>query len=107
MCYDPAIAESFRRATTSGEIDLWPIYERIRCPTQVLRGAYSDLLTLETAQAMAARGPRPEVVEVPGVGHAPMFMDDTQIGIVRSFFPLSRKAVKQTVPASFEGTDGY
>ena len=86
MRYDPAIAESFRRATATGEIDLWPIYDRIRCPTLVLRGAESDLLTLETVQAMAARGPHPRVIEVPGVGHAPMFMDAAQIDIVRNFF---------------------
>jgi hypothetical protein len=35
---------------------------------------------------MALRGPCPEIVEVPGVGHAPMFMDDAQIGIARRFF---------------------
>ncbi len=87
MRFDAAgIAESFRRATTAREIDLWPIYERIRCPTLVVRGAESDLLTRETLQAMASRGPLPEVVEVPGVGHAPMFMDDAQIGIARRFF---------------------
>ena len=86
MRYDPAIAESFRRATAGGEVDLWPIYERIRCPTLVLRGAHSDLLTLETAQAMVVRGPRAQLIEVPDVGHAPMFMDAMQIGIVRSFF---------------------
>ena len=80
------IAESFRRATTAGEIDLWPIYERIVCPTLLVRGAESDLLTRETAQAMAGRGPRPQLVEVPGVGHAPMFMDEAQIAIARRFF---------------------
>ena len=87
LCFDAAgIAESFRRATAAGEIDLWPIYNRIRCPTLVVRGAESDLLTRETAQAMTQRGPRPELVEVPGVGHAPMFMDEAQIGIARRFF---------------------
>ena len=86
MCYDPSIAESFRRATAAGEIDLWPIYDRISCPTLVLRGEHSDLLTVETAQTMAARGPHPNVVEVPGVGHAPMFMDEAQIAVVREFF---------------------
>ena len=80
------IAESFRRATTAGEIELWPIYERIACPTLVVRGAESDLLSRETAQAMAGRGPRPQLVEVPGVGHAPMFMDEAQIAIARRFF---------------------
>ena len=80
------IAESFRRATKAGEIDLWPIYEHIACPTLVVRGAESDLLSRETAQAMAGRGPRPQLVEVPGVGHAPMFMDEAQIAIARQFF---------------------
>jgi pimeloyl-ACP methyl ester carboxylesterase len=85
MRYDPAIAGTFRSATADGAIDLWPIYDRLRCPTLVLRGARSDLLTPVTAQAMAARGPRAQVVEVPGVGHAPMFLDAAQIGIVRDF----------------------
>ena len=80
------IAESFRRATTAGEIDLWPIYDRIACPTLVVRGAESDLLSRETARAMTQCGPRPELVEVPGVGHAPMFMDEAQIAIARRFF---------------------
>ena len=87
MRFDAAgIAESFRRATTVGEIDLWPIYDRVRCPTLVVRGAQSDLLSRETVQVMASRGPRPELVEVPGVGHAPMFMEEGQIGIARRFF---------------------
>ena len=84
MRYDPAIALSFRRATAA-EIDLWPIYERVRCPTLLLRGARSDLLTPATAQAMAARGPRPQVVEIAGVGHTPMFLDAAQIAVVRDF----------------------
>jgi len=89
MNYDPAIAESFRRATADGEIDLWPLYDRIRCPTLVIRGAESDLLTHETVVAMAKRGPSPEVVEVPNVGHAPMFMDEAQIDLARRFFAVS------------------
>jgi pimeloyl-ACP methyl ester carboxylesterase len=86
MRYDPAIATSFRHAT-AGAIDLWPVYDRIRCPTLLVRGARSDLLTADTARAMAARGPRPEVIEVAEVGHAPMFLDDAQIAIVRDFLP--------------------
>ncbi len=87
MRYDPAIATTFRSATADGKIDMWPIYDRVRCPTLLLRGARSDLLTVQTAQAMAARGPRPQVIEVPEVGHAPMFLDAAQIDIVRGFFP--------------------
>ena len=84
MRYDPAIAQSFQLAACT-DIDLWPIYERIRCPTLLVRGGQSDLLSSQTAQAMAARGPRPRIVEVPGVGHAPMFMDQAQIAIVSDF----------------------
>jgi len=85
MCYDPGIGEPFRQALVFQNIDLWPIYDRIRCPTLVVRGADSDLLTPDTLLAMAARGPRPHTVEIPNVGHAPMFLEAGQIGIVREF----------------------
>ena len=86
MIYDPKIADSFHRATAAGMIDLWPMFDRVRCPTRVVRGELSDLLSTEVAQAMTARGPHPDLVQVPGVGHAPMFMDEAQIAIAREFF---------------------
>jgi pimeloyl-ACP methyl ester carboxylesterase len=85
MRYDPGIGDSFRQATSFQDIDLWPIYDRIRCPTLAVRGADSDLLKPETLLAMAARGPRPQTVEIANVGHAPMFMEAEQISIVREF----------------------
>lgn len=85
MRYDPGIGESFRREMKGGDIDLWPVFDRVRCPTLVVRGAESDLLMAETLQAMTSRGPHPAVVEVPAVGHAPMFLDEAQISIVRDF----------------------
>jgi len=85
MRYDPGIGEPFRQALAFQNVDLWPIYDRIRCTTLVVRGAESDLLTPETLRAMAARGPRPRTVEIPAVGHAPMFLDAGQIGVVREF----------------------
>ncbi|NJA90085.1 alpha/beta hydrolase [Rhodocyclus tenuis] len=85
MRYDPRIAENFRLQANGGDIDLWPYYDRVRCPTLVVRGALSDLLSAETLAAMAARGPRAQTVEVAGVGHAPMFFDAAQIALVRDF----------------------
>jgi pimeloyl-ACP methyl ester carboxylesterase len=64
---------------------LWPLYDAIACPTLLLRGAQSDLLTPQTAQAMSERGPRAQVVEIPGVGHAPTLMSEAQIAPVREF----------------------
>jgi len=39
----------------------------------------------ETWQQMGSRGPRAKLAEIPGVGHAPMFLDNEQIGIARDF----------------------
>jgi len=51
----------------------------------LVRGEHSDLLSRETAQQMTQRGPRPRLVEIPGVGHAPTFVHDDQIAIARAF----------------------
>ena len=83
--YDPAIAAPFKAAFSGQPIDLWPIYERIACPTLVVRGADSDLLTRATWQQMGERGPRAKLAEIPGVGHAPMFLVDDQIALARDF----------------------
>jgi pimeloyl-ACP methyl ester carboxylesterase len=34
---------------------------------------------------MSRRGPRARIVDIPGVGHAPMLMDDDQIALVAGF----------------------
>ena len=81
--YDPGIAEPFRAAAAPP--DLWPLWDAIRCPTLLLRGEQSDLLSLQTAQAMASRGPRPRLVEFAGVGHAPTLMHPGQVQAVVEF----------------------
>ena len=83
--YDPRIAEPFKASFSGQEINLWPLYERIACPTLVVRGAETDLLTRDTWERMGACGPRAKLAEIPGVGHAPMFMADDQIAVVRDF----------------------
>ncbi|MCX7150307.1 MAG: alpha/beta hydrolase [Rhodocyclales bacterium] len=86
FAYDPGIAQAFREDASSGkDIELWPIYDGIACPTLLLRGATSDLLTHDAALQMSQRGPRAKLVEVPGVGHAPMLMDNVQVTPVREF----------------------
>ncbi len=79
--YDPAIGEGFR-ATEPQDMDLWPMWQDIRCPVLVLRGAESDLLTAATARQMADTGPKAMVVEFPLIGHAPALFDDDQIGAI-------------------------
>ena len=87
--YDPAIAVAVRAMTpaiaAAGQAMLWQMYDRITAPTLLLRGADSDLLSPATAQAMAARGPRPQVHEFTGVGHAPTLVQPEQRAVVRGF----------------------
>ncbi len=59
--------------------------EAIHCPTLLVCGAESDLLSHETALGMSHRGPRAELLESPGVGHAPMFIDAELVAPVREF----------------------
>lgn len=93
--YDPAIAAPFRQmaadvqaarqAAQTGEAQLWGLFDAITCPTLLLRGADSDLLSAATAQLMSQRGPRPKVITWPGVGHAPTLVADDQVAAVRDF----------------------
>ena len=87
--YDPAIAQSFKIITpaiaAAGEAMTWAAFDAIRCPTLLLRGANSDLLKRETAQAMTQRGPKARLVEFAGVGHAPTLVADDQVAVVREF----------------------
>ena len=76
---------SFRAQMPDKDLELWPIYEAVRCPTLVLRGERSDLLSRATCERMAACGPRAKVIEIPGVGHAPTLQHADQIEIVRDF----------------------
>jgi pimeloyl-ACP methyl ester carboxylesterase len=85
--YDARIVEAYRAGMPEKgkDLDLWGLYDAVRCPTLVLRGARSDLLARETAAQMAVRGPQARVVEIPGVGHAPTLLHADQIAIVRDF----------------------
>ncbi|ART48066.1 alpha/beta fold hydrolase [Acidovorax carolinensis] len=97
--YDPAIAQAFRsmtpEASAAGALQLWQLYDRIRARTLLLRGAQSDLLAPETADAMTRRGPRAKRVEFEGVGHAPTLMAQDQVSAVTNFL----LAPQETVPA--------
>jgi len=84
LAYDPGIGVPFR-ASPKPPPDLWGVWDLIRCPVLVLRGAQSDLLSPATAAQMAARGPRPALVEFADVGHAPMLLSSEQIDPVARF----------------------
>lgn len=87
--YDLELAVPFKSSTPESmkeaEKMLWLAYDAISCPTLLVRGAESDLLSHATALAMTQRGPRAKLIELPGIGHAPTFKHADQIAIAKDF----------------------
>lgn len=87
--YDLGLAVPFQSSSaTSGQMAeamLWAAYDAVACPTLLIRGADSDLLTRDVALAMTGRGPRPELIELPGIGHAPTLVHQEQIALIKNW----------------------
>lgn len=82
--YDPAVMAAFADAPAA-VVEVWPLYDAITCPTLLLRGESSDLLEPEVAEAMTQRGPRCQLVTIPGCGHAPMLNTVEQMAVIKAF----------------------
>ena len=67
--FDPAIREQRINGTAAPAADLWPAMERITCPTLVVRGTETDLLTEETARQMIDTLDQGTLVEIERAGH--------------------------------------
>jgi pimeloyl-ACP methyl ester carboxylesterase len=65
--YDPKIGAGIHAAST--DFDLWPLWDRISCPTLVLRGESSDVLLADC-------------------GHAPSLMRESEIAAIADFLGL-------------------
>ena len=87
--YDPAIGEPIRamtpEAAQAAEAVVWTLYDQIAAQVLLVRGLESDLLTSETAQAMTERGPKAQLVQWPGCGHAPTLTDPAHIAVLADF----------------------
>ena len=87
--YDLKLSVPFTMTTgeafKASEALLWAAYSAIKCPTLLLRGAHSDLLSPEVAQIMTQTGPKAKLVELPGAGHAPTLLHIDQIEVVSDF----------------------
>ena len=54
---------------------LWPALQALPCPTLVVWGSDSDVLSEAQARRMVDVLPRGELVRVPGIGHAPTLVE--------------------------------
>jgi len=81
--YDPQITQTLTSGV--GRVDMWAAYDAIACPTLLVRGAASDVLAPETAEAMTKRGPKAALKLVQECGHAPMLDVPHQMKLVTGF----------------------
>jgi pimeloyl-ACP methyl ester carboxylesterase len=81
--YDPGIGKNFHAAPPA-DVDLRAYWNQVHGPVLVIRGEHSDLLTADTLEEMKKRA-HTEAHIVRDTGHAPMLMDDAQVGAIRRF----------------------
>jgi pimeloyl-ACP methyl ester carboxylesterase len=67
--YDKGLRDLVRSGRWSDPIDLWPPWRALTCPTVVVRGAESDILTADMAAKMIEAQPKARLVDVDGAGH--------------------------------------
>ena len=85
--YDPRIAEPMRHPTEP--VDLWPAFEALgNVPVRILRGATSDILSAETAAAMAKRLPNATLSLIPRTGHPPELDEPAAIKAIDGLLKL-------------------
>ena len=81
--YDPAIVSQLTHHRS--DLDVWDSYDAIAARTLLVRGATSDVLATDVAAEMVRRGPKPRLVEIAGVGHAPTLAAAAEIDLLRGF----------------------
>lgn len=88
LAYDPHIAWILEKKPRE-PVDLWFLWDAVRCPVLLLRGKESDVLTADGAREMLRRKPATRLVELDGIGHAPALMSEAQIALVRDWLLAS------------------
>lgn len=105
--YDIAIAKAMNDVDLSIPLpDAWPQFLAMsHAPVLVLRGEHSDILKDETAREMVARHPDCQYHEVPGQGHAPLFVKEELNNCVAAFLAevdAKRAAIAPCAEPSFQ-----
>jgi pimeloyl-ACP methyl ester carboxylesterase len=64
---------------------LWPALKSLPCPTLVVWGTESDVLSEAQARRMVETLPRGQLVNEPGIGHAPTLVEPVVLGALDRF----------------------
>jgi pimeloyl-ACP methyl ester carboxylesterase len=82
---DPAYIQQRVKHGAPRRPDLWPVLKRVPCPTLVVWGTDSDVLSEAQARRMVEALPKGQLVAVPGVGHAPTLMEPAVLKALEQF----------------------
>src|SRR5207253_1939872 len=87
--YDEALRRGARHLATPDEIEAdWQSLKSIACPTLLVRGEASDILSPELAQRMVNEIPNCQLVEVADSGHSVPL--DNPTGFIKAVEPFLR-----------------
>lgn len=82
--YDPRISVIFKNEPI-GAINLWEAWGNIACPTLLIHGTQSMLLTADIVKAMEESGPDFDYLPFADCGHVPSLMANDQIQKVQAW----------------------
>jgi pimeloyl-ACP methyl ester carboxylesterase len=82
---DPAYIQQRVQRGAPARPALWPVLEQLSCPTMVVWGTTSDVLSEAQARRMVDALPHGELVAVPGVGHAPTLVEPVVLSALERF----------------------
>jgi len=84
--YDPKLRDAVLEAGAQPLPDLWPLFDALAgLPLALIRGANSDLLREETADAMRQRRPDMLYANVADRGHIPFLDENDAVAIIKEF----------------------
>lgn len=84
--YDPDLRTAFLAAFDGPPADLWPLFEACAgLPLALIRGANSDLLSVQTADEMRRRRPDMIFADVPDRAHVPFLDEEASLTALRVF----------------------
>ena len=105
--YDPALARTLDALDPGTPIpDLWSLFDMLaEIPILAIRGAHSDLLSVETLAAMAERHPNLDSITVAGQGHAPLLQSPDLLRRIGDFVEMA-DALSRRSPTPPPGVPG-
>jgi esterase len=94
---DPRVQAVAPTSSTSGPSPgMWPLFDAVKAPVLVIRGAESETLLASTVAKMVSRRAGVSAVEVPGVGHTPWLSEPEALAALREFLLRGREDKRGT-----------